>query len=83
MTVCYWGYRIDVNNIAFLQKELQEGRLRQGWGHGPAHDLREQITHPDVSGHMRMFREVKKGHIFLVPRLPDWDSVSIVEATED
>lgn len=30
-----------------------------------------------------MFHEVKKGHILLVPRLPDWHRVAIVEATDD
>ena len=82
MTTRYWGYRIDTTYIDFFQKELLDGRLRQGWGYDPAHDLREPITDPEVANNLRMF-EVKKGHILLVPRLPDWNSVSIVEATED
>ena len=79
----YWGYRIDVENIHFFQGELEEGRLRQGWGSKQEHDLLKPDTHPEVARHKRMFNEVKQGHILLVPRLPDWDWVSIVEATED
>lgn len=30
-----------------------------------------------------MFEEVKKGDILLVPRIPSWDDISIVEATEN
>lgn len=30
-----------------------------------------------------MYHNVKKGDILLIPRLPDWGSVAIVEATED
>ena len=29
----YWGYRIDVKNPDFFFKELEQGRLRQGWGY--------------------------------------------------
>jgi len=29
----YWGYRIDVKNQDFFFKELEQGRLRQGWGY--------------------------------------------------
>lgn len=79
----YWGYRINIEKIPFFQRELEDGRLRQGWGYDSEHDLRKLDTHPEVARHMRMFNEVKQGHILLVPRLPDWDWVSIVEATED
>lgn len=82
MTTRYWGYRISTSDRDFFQKELLDGRLRQGWGYDPAHDLRKRITDPEVAKNLRMF-EVKKGHFLLVPRLPDWDSVSVVEATED
>ncbi len=82
MKTRYWGYRINISHRDFFQEELLNGRLRQGWGHDPAHDLRKTITDPEVAKNRRMF-EVKKGHVLLVPRLPDWDSVSVVEATED
>ena len=82
MTTRYWGYRINISERDFFQKELKDGRLRQGWGYEPAHDLRKPITDPEVAKNLRMF-EVKEGHVLLVPRLPDWGSVSVVEATED
>lgn len=30
-----------------------------------------------------IFNKVKKGDILLVPRLPTWDEVAVLEATED
>ena len=79
----YWGCRIDTSNIGLLWKELQEGRLRQGWGWDEGQDLRRLTVDEGASRNMRMFKEVKKGHILLVPRLPDWTEVSVVEATDD
>ena len=35
----YWGYRIDKSKISFFKNELNEGRLRQGWGWDEAQDL--------------------------------------------
>lgn len=32
---------------------------------------------------LSMYEKVKKGDILLIPRLPDWGSVAIVEATQD
>lgn len=80
----YWGYRIDKTDIPFFRAELEQGRLRQGWG-GPGQDLRD----PSGSSFDRRTRrnlrmlQVKKGHILLVPELPERDRVAIVEATED
>ena len=80
----YWGYRINTALISFFRAELEDGRLRQGWG-GPGQDLRGDPSSlkSGARRNLRMLREVKKGHILLVPRLPEWDRVAIVEATED
>ena len=78
----YWGYRIDKTDIPFFRAELEQGRLRQGWG-GPGQDLRGSTFGSGTRRNLRMLREVKKGHILLVPRLPEWNRVAIVEATED
>ena len=76
----YWGYRIDTSEIPFFSGELEQGRLRQGWG-GPGQDLQshDNSTHRN----QRMRKDVKKGDVLLVPRLPTWDRVAIVEAAED
>ena len=82
----YWGYRIDTSRreaIEFFSEELKEGRLRQGWGYDPGQDLRDMKVDGGASGNLRMLKEVKKGHILLVPRLPNWGQVAIVEATDD
>ena len=81
----YWGYRIDKNNIGFFQKELKQGRLRQGWGWDERQDLRrtEDFLDEGAERNRRIFRDVKRGHILLVPQLPNWNSVTIVRATED
>lgn len=78
----YWGYRIDVKNQDFFFKELEQGRLRQGWGY----DKNQELPDTKDSGarkNLSMYHNVKKGDILLIPRLPDWGSVAIVEATED
>ena len=78
----YWGYRIDVKNQDFFFKELQQGRLRQGWGYAE----NQKLPNTKDSGarkNLSMYHNVKKGDILLIPRLPDWGSVAIVEAIED
>lgn len=79
----YWGYRIDTSAIDFFRKELDQGRLRQGWGYDEGQDLRKMTVDKGASRNYRMKNEVKKGDILLVPRIPTWDLVSVVEATED
>lgn len=79
----YWGYRICTDHIAFFAKELKFGRLRQGWGYHEGQDLRNLTYDGGASRNLRMWREVKAGDYLLVPRLPDWNSVAIVEATRD
>ena len=78
----YWGYRIDVKNQNFFFKELEQGRLRQGWGY----DKNQELPDTKDSGarkNLSMYHNVKKGDILLIPRLPDWGSVAIAEAAED
>jgi len=78
----YWGYRIDVKNQDFFFKELEQGRLRQGWGY----DKNQELPDTKDSGakkNLSMYKNVKKGDILLIPRLPKWSDVAIAEATED
>ena len=78
----YWGYRIDVKNQNFFFKELEQGRLRQGWGY----DKNQELPDTKDSGakkNLSMYKNVKKGDILLIPRLPDWGSVAIAEAIKD
>ena len=79
----YWGYRIDKNNISFLRNELDQGRLRQGWGWRPDQDLRNRTFDGGAAGNQGMFNKVEEGDILLVPHLPDYGQVTIVQATED
>lgn len=79
----YWGYRICNEASSFFYKELKEGRLRQGWGYNSGQDLRSLTYDEGARKNLRMFEEVKKGDILLVPRIPSWEDISIVEATED
>ncbi len=79
----YWGYRINKNEIDYFRKELNEGRLRQGWGLDKGQDLRNQTVNLGANRNRPIFDRVKKGDILLVPRLPKWEEVAIVEATAD
>ena len=78
----YWGYRIDVKNQDFFFKELEQGRLRQGWGYAENQKLPE-TKDSGARKNLSMYHNVKKGDILLIPRLPDWGSVAIAEAAED
>jgi len=79
----YWCYRINKDLIEYFKNELMEGRLRQGWGWQKGQDLRN-FKKDDGAGRNRpMFNKVKKNDILLVPELPSWGNIAIVEATED
>lgn len=78
----YWGYRVDKDKLEYFKKELDNGRLRQGWGYLEGQNL-NNFTIDDGAGRNRAMLKVKKGDILLIPRLPDWDSVTIAKATED
>ncbi|OWP72942.1 hypothetical protein [Pseudomonas sp. K2I15] len=79
----YWGFRIDKRNIMFFRQQLEHGRLHQGWGKHPE----QELTNPHLSGgakrNLPIYNKVKKGDILLVPRLPNYHEVVILEATED
>jgi len=80
----YWGYRIDTKHISFFWDQLEnEEVLRQGWGFDESHNLRNREQSDQSRRNRSMYEKVKKGDILLVPRLPDWDEVAIVEATKD
>ncbi|MDR3137770.1 MAG: hypothetical protein LBT73_02685 [Tannerellaceae bacterium] len=78
----YWGCRIYNRYIPFLAKELEAGRLRQGWGYDESQNLKNTTVDLGAKKNLRMLK-VKKGDILLVPHLPVWEQVAIVEATED
>ena len=77
----YWVSRFHNGLLGFLKSEIEEGRLRQGWG-GAGQDLRGNDLDKGTKGNLNML-QVKKGDIVLSPRIPDWGTVTILEATED
>ena len=79
----YWCFRVDKRKIKFFTDELNEGRLRQGWGWDPSQDLRNFKMDEGAGRNRPIFNKVKKGDILLVPQIPGWGEVSIVEAIED
>ena len=79
----YWGYRICNGSADYFYKELNEGRLRQGWGYDSGQDLRNLTVDDGARNNLKMYNEVKKGDILLIPRIPSWEEISIAEATED
>ena len=85
----YWGFRIDVNGQGYpeyYREQLERGFLRQGWGYDPSQDLRRlNLDAPprDQRANVRMYNEVKCGDIILIPRIPEWELVTIVRATKD
>lgn len=79
----YWCYRVDTNKNKFFWRELNEGRLRQGWGWDEKQDLRDFKLDEGAGRNRPMFDKVKKGDILLIPQLPNWGEVALVEATEN
>lgn len=79
----YWGYRINNDVADYFWNELVNGRLRQGWGFDEGQNLRHWTVDKGSAKNLRMYNEVKKGDILLIPRIHRWDDVTIVEATED
>jgi hypothetical protein len=78
----YWVCRIDDKVTSFIWKELKEGRLRQGWGWDEGQNLKN-FKKDEGAARNKPMLNVKKGDILLVPHLPEWNYVAIVEATED
>lgn len=79
----YWCFRIDNGRIPFFWKELLNGKLRQGWGYDQRQDLRNLTFDGGAKRNLPMFHKVKKGDILLVPYLPEWGKVALIEAAED
>lgn len=85
----YWCFRVDKwQSPDFYARQLRDhGRLRQGWGSRPEHDLRKIVkvkpVPKDQKPNLKMFDQVKKGDIILVPHIPKWPFVTIARATED
>ena len=79
----FWGYRIDRNNIDFFRKELEEERLRQGWGYNEGQNLKNLTVDQGAKKNLPILQKVKKGDILLIPRLPTWGEVAIVEALDN
>lgn len=80
----YWGYRISTENIDYFQSQLSNGILRQGWGYNEGQDLRNNpLKFDEGANRNKRMLQVKKGDYLLVPQLPEWGKVTIVEATED
>jgi len=63
--------------------ELNIGRLRQGWGWDERQDLRNFKMDEGAGRNRPMFQKVKKADILLIPQLPSWGQIAIVEATDD
>ena len=64
----YWCYRVDTSKIKFFTNELNEGRLRRGWGWDEAQDLRNFKLDEGAGRNRPMFNKVK-GDILLIPQL--------------
>lgn len=79
----YWAFRVDTSRQEFFNQEIHNGRLRQGWGWDPAQDLRNLRMDGGAKRNKPMFDKVKKGDIIIVPQLPKWGEVTLLEATED
>lgn len=90
----YWAIRMDTENRALLLDELQQGRLRQGWGWHASQDLtritlREQAgkTLTDEERAARPARRmasddgVQIGDLVVVPRFPEEGELLIAEVT--
>jgi len=78
----YWCYRINNEIPEFFWKELVDGRLRQGWGYNKGQDLKN-FKKDEGAGRNKPMLKVMKGDILLIPHLPNWEDVAIVEATEN
>lgn len=80
----YWCFRVDKSKIEFFRNELLgKEQLRQGWGWDEKQDLRNFKMDEGAGRNRPMFNKVKEGDYVLIPQLPSWGEVAIVQATED
>ena len=77
-----WGYRIATDHIEYFAEQLDQGRLRQGWGYDERQNLLDLTFDGGAGRNLRML-DVQEGDLLLIPRLPEWSQVAIVEATAD
>lgn len=90
-----WMWNIDRQNQDYFKTELEQGRLRQGWGYDPALDLRDlqdriargdTLTVPQQAAWDRchpMLTDIRVGDLVAVKNLPDYSHFTLVEVTGD
>lgn len=90
-----WFWNIDRPSREFFAKELEAGRLRQGWGYDPRLDLRklrekrergEDLTQKEEAAWERcrpMLDSVEEGDYVAVKNVPSTDKFTLVEVTGD
>ena len=67
----YWAMRTDQARRAFIWRELQAGRMRQGWGIRPDDNLEHLQRIRRAGGRLDDFgREVWRGNRRLLPTEP-------------
>lgn len=87
----YWASRPDKNSLPYFWHELQNGRLRQGWGYLPEQDLRKVAESPwdaqsdDQRQTSRQHRMLggdggwQDGDVVLMPNMPTWGMFALAE----
>jgi hypothetical protein len=78
----YWAFRTNKHLGWMFDSELEEGRLRQGWGWDQKQDLRNLQMDEGARRNLSMLR-VKKGDVVVIPNLPSYGQITIAKATED
>lgn len=88
-----WFWNIDLSEQPYFNKELQEHRLRQGWGYDGKLDLRKlsvkvasktPLDEQEQEAWSRcwyMLSEIKVGDLVVVKNVPDRDKFTIVRVT--
>lgn len=85
-TLNYWGFRTNWRNQEahhFFWKELQQHRLRQGWGWLEGQKLPECKEDQGAKRNLPIYNNVKQGDYLLIPHVPTYGEVTIVKATQD
>lgn len=89
-----WFWNIDRDRQDFFNRELKEGRLRQGWGYQENLDLREiersieegePLTDRQESAWSRcsdMLTRIAPGDLVVVKNVPSGDHFTVVRVTE-
>ena len=78
----YWVFRVDKRHSPFLYKELQQGRLRQGWGYHDGQNLKHFTFDGGARRNFPMLK-VRKGDIVIIPHIKEFNHITLVTATED